>query len=105
MYCMKKTIKHMKALARDENTPMGFATGTVMAGDIYQVAGFRESKFHPEHTNKLGNEFSYFCNYEVPHLGGFYPLEDLEKDFLPQYYKVKREEKLQQQQQQQQNKE
>mgnify|MGYP004711570231 CR=1 FL=1 len=84
--CMQKTIDAMVQLRRDEDTPMGFCTGTVMSESIYNYGKLRESKFHPEHASKLGNEFSYFTNYECPHLDGWYPLEELKKDFCEDYF-------------------
>jgi hypothetical protein len=74
--CMAKTIETMKLLARDENTPMCFNTGAVMAEAIYKHAGFRETRFHPEHASKLGNEFSSFTNYEPANMGGWYELDE-----------------------------
>lgn len=65
---------------------MGFCTGSVMSEAIYEFAQFRESKFHPEHHSKLGNEFSFFTNYDPNQLDGWYPLEDVVKDFNEEYF-------------------
>jgi len=84
--CMQKPVGHMQKLRRDEDTPMGFATGSVLSESIYEFAKFRESHFHPEHHSKLGNEFSFFTNYDPIQLDGWYPLEDVVKEFDESYF-------------------
>ncbi|KAL2643812.1 hypothetical protein R1flu_011399 [Riccia fluitans] len=71
--CLEKTVLSMKYLSKNvELSPMLVLTGAVQREHIHELLQAHPCGFRPLHTNKLGNEFLLYTNYDPQgRLGGW----------------------------------
>ncbi|CAM6081758.1 unnamed protein product [Calypogeia fissa] len=75
--CLEKTVETMKYLAKDpENSPLMLLTGGVQRDNALKFLNARRCRFRPAHTNKLGNEFLLFTNYDPQSRLGGWDIDD-----------------------------
>ncbi|XP_006650589.1 EEF1A lysine methyltransferase 1 [Oryza brachyantha] len=70
--CLEKVAKTVSFLAHPEGSFLLLLTGEVQRDSAYELLNVRPCGFKPQHSNKLGNEFRLFTNYDpVDRLGGW----------------------------------
>ncbi|NP_001354241.1 uncharacterized protein LOC100276386 [Zea mays] len=70
--CLEKVAKTVSFLARPEGSFLLLLTGEVQMDRALELLNVRPCGFRPRHSNKLGNEFRLFTNYDpADRLGGW----------------------------------
>uniref|UniRef100_M8C2T0 N(6)-adenine-specific DNA methyltransferase 2 n=1 Tax=Aegilops tauschii TaxID=37682 RepID=M8C2T0_AEGTA len=70
--CLEKVAKTVSFLARPEGSFLLLLTGEVQKDRALELLNVRPCGFKPQHSNKLGNVFRLFTNYDpVDRLGGW----------------------------------
>ncbi|KAG8098156.1 hypothetical protein GUJ93_ZPchr0013g37791 [Zizania palustris] len=70
--CLEKVAKTVSFLAHPEGSFLLLLTGEVQKDRAFELLNVRPCGFKPQHSNKLGNEFRLFTNYDpAGRLGGW----------------------------------
>uniref|UniRef100_A0A0E0KJ21 Protein-lysine N-methyltransferase n=1 Tax=Oryza punctata TaxID=4537 RepID=A0A0E0KJ21_ORYPU len=70
--CLEKVAKTVSFLAHPEGSFLLLLTGEVQRDRAFELLNVRPCGFKPQHSNKLGNEFRLFTNYDpADRLGGW----------------------------------
>ncbi|XP_050226480.1 uncharacterized protein LOC126676342 [Mercurialis annua] len=70
--CLEKVAQTISFLAKPEKSHLLLLTGEVQTERAAEFLGLHPCGFRPQHSNKLGNEFRLFTNYEPgTRLGGW----------------------------------
>ncbi|KAF0915165.1 hypothetical protein E2562_034077 [Oryza meyeriana var. granulata] len=70
--CLVKVAKTVSFLAHPEGSFLLLLTGEVQKDRAFELLNVRPCGFKPQHSNKLGNEFRLFTNYDpADRLGGW----------------------------------
>lgn len=70
--CLEKVAKTVSFLAHPEGSFLLLLTGEVQRDRAFELLNVRPCGFKPQHSNKLGNEFRLFTNYDPEdRLGGW----------------------------------
>lgn len=70
--CLEKVAKTVSFLAPPEGSFLLLLTGQVQKDRALELLNMRPCRFKPQHSNKLGNEFRLFTNYDpADRLGGW----------------------------------
>ncbi|KAL5210126.1 hypothetical protein ABZP36_005749 [Zizania latifolia] len=70
--CLEKVAKTASFLAHPEGSFLLLLTGEVQKDRAFELLNVRPCGFKPQHSNKLGNEFRLFTNYDpADRLGGW----------------------------------
>lgn len=70
--CLEKVAKTVSFLAQPEGSFLLLLTGEVQKDRALELLNVRPCGFKPQHSNKLGNVFRLFTNYDpVDRLGGW----------------------------------
>ncbi|XP_012488078.1 uncharacterized protein LOC105801307 [Gossypium raimondii] len=70
--CLEKVTQTLSFLAQPRESHLLLLTGEVQRDRAAELLGLRACNFQPRHSNKLGNEFRVFTNYDPgERLGGW----------------------------------
>ncbi|KAJ1696851.1 hypothetical protein LUZ63_005363 [Rhynchospora breviuscula] len=72
--CLEKVTKTISFLAKPQDSHLLLLTGEVQKERALELLNVRPCGFRPQHSNKLGNEFLLYTNYNPQgRLGGWEP--------------------------------